>query len=209
MGDGGWRPGFNVQFGTDCASQVIVAMEVVTAGSDTAQLAPMIEPVERRLGKAPGQWLVDGGCPAHAQLDAGAGKTELDAPVPKPPKAEAKPHDESGGHAARAKPAEPSARPLSEFDPKPGDSEAVAQWRTPMNSTAARAICKLRAATAECVNALARNRGLQRLPVRGLAKVKCVVRLFVPAHKLMRMAALAPQSIGWGMGAKSMSPQSL
>ena len=47
MGDGGWRPGFNVQFGTDCASQVIVAMDVVTAGSDTAQLAPMIEPVDR------------------------------------------------------------------------------------------------------------------------------------------------------------------
>ena len=158
MGDGGYRPAFNVQFATDCAAQVIVGMDVVTAGSDMAQLAPMVEQVEQRLGKASGQWLVDGGYPAHAQIDAVALKTELYAPVPKakPPKAKDKPDDESGRHAAKAKPAEPSAQPLSEFDPKPGDSEAVAQWRAPMNSTAARAICKLRAATAECINEIGR-----------------------------------------------------
>ena len=46
------------------------------------------------------------------------------------------------------------------------------------------------------------------MPVRGLAKVNCVVRLYVLAHNLMRMAALAPQLIGWGMGAKSISSQS-
>jgi hypothetical protein len=51
------------------------------------------------------------------------------------------------------------------------------------------------------VNAQARNRGLQRMPVRGLAKVKCVVRLFVLAHNLLRMAALAPELVGWGTGA--------
>ena len=31
------------------------------------------------------------------------------------------------------------------------------------------------------------------MPVRGLPKVKCFVRLFVLAHNLLRMAALAPQ----------------
>ena len=210
MGDGGSRPAYNVQLATDCVAQVIIGVDVVTAGSDMAQLAPMVEQVEQRLGKASAQWLVDGGYPAHAQIDAVAGKTELYAPVPKakPPKAKDEPGEESGGHAAKAKPAEPSAQPLSEFDPKPGDSEAVAQWRARMNSQAAREIYKQRAATAECVNALARNRGLQRMPVRGLARVKCVVRLFVLAHNLMRMAVLAPQLIGWGMGAKSISSQS-
>ena len=44
--------------------------------------------------------------------------------------------------------------------------------------------------------------------LRGLAKVNCVVRLYVLAHNLMRMAVLAPQWIGWGMGAKSISSQS-
>jgi transposase len=210
MGDGGSRPAYNVQLATDCVAQVIIGVDVVTAGSDMAQLAPMVEQVEQRLGKASGQWLVDGGYPAHAQIDAVAGKTELYAPVPKakPPKAKDQPGDVSGGHAAEAKPAEPSAQPLSEFDPKPGDSEAVAQWRARMNSEAAREIYKHRAATAECVNAQARNRGLQRMPVRGLAKVNCVVRLYVLAHNLMRMAVLAPQLIGWGMGAKSISSQS-
>ena len=206
MGDGGFRPAYNVQFATECAGQVIVGMDVVTAGSDMAQLAPMVNQVEQRLGQLPGQWLVDGGFPAHEQIDAVAGKTELYAPVPKskPPKSK----DQPDGQTGEAGQAEQAAAPaVSEFEPKPGDSEAVAQWRVRMNSDAARAIYKDRAATAECVNAQARKRGLLRMPVRGLAKVKCVVRLFVLAHNLMRMAALAPQLIGWGTGASAMTAQ--
>lgn len=67
MGDGGFRPAFNVQLATECEGQVIVGMDVVNAGSDMAQLAPM---VEQRLGRSPGEWLVDGGLPAHQQIDA-------------------------------------------------------------------------------------------------------------------------------------------
>lgn len=185
MGDGGFRPAYNVQFATDCASQVIVGVDTVTAGSDMAQLAPMVQQVEKRLGEAPKQWLVDGGFPAHAQIDAVADKTELYAPVPMPKQAKKSDGDEP-------------PPPASQYESKAGDSAAVAQWRTRMNSEAAREIYKDRAATAECVNALARNRGLLRMPVRGLAKVKCVVKLFVLAHNLMRMAKLAPQLIGWG-----------
>ena len=213
MGDGGFRPARSrrqsparlgsVQFATDCEGQVIVGMDVVCAGSDMAQLAPMVDQVEERIGKTPEQWLVDGGFPAHEQIDAVAGKTELYAPVPKnkSPKVKDKAQGESDSDA-QAKPPAPVAAP-SEFEPKPGESEAVAQWRQRMNSDAAREIYKLRAATAECVNAQARNRGLQRMPVRGLAKVKCVVRLFVLAHNLLRMATLVPQLIGWGTGASA------
>ncbi len=192
MGDGGFRPAYNVQFATDCASQVIVGVDTVTAGSDMAQLAPMVGQVEQRLGQAPGQWLVDGGFPAHAQIDAVAGKTEVYAPVPR-----AKSSKGKGGD-------EPPA-PGSEFEPKPGDSEAVAQWRERMNSDAAREIYKDRAATAECVNAQARNRGLLRMPVRGLAKVRCVVKLYALAHNLMRIATLAPQLIGWGTATRAVA----
>ncbi len=192
MGDGGFRPAYNVQFATDCAAQVIVGVDTVTAGSDMAQLAPMVGQVEQRLGQAPEQWLVDGGFPAHAQLDAVADKTEVYAPVPRPKPRKGKDKDE------------PPA-PGSEFEPKPGDSEAVAQWRQRMNSDAAREIYKDRAATAECVNAQARNRGLLRMPVRGLAKVRCVVKLYALAHNLMRMACLAPQLIGWGIGTRAIA----
>jgi Transposase DDE domain len=74
-----------------------------------------------------------------------------------------------------------------------------------MASDCAKEIYKQRAATAECVNAQARNRGLLRMPVRGLAKVRCVVGLFVLAHNLMRTAVLAPQLIGWGTGPFAMA----
>jgi hypothetical protein len=51
-------------------------------------------------------------------------------------------------------------------------------------------IYKDRAATAECVNAIARNRGLQRLLVRGHRKVKTVLTLFAIAHDAMRALTL-------------------
>ncbi len=89
--------------------------------------------------------------------------------------------------------------------PKPDDSEAVAKWRARMANDEAKEIYKQRAATAECVNAQARNRGLLRMPVRGLAKVRSVVGLFLLAHNLMRMAVVAPQLIGWGRGPSSMA----
>ena len=94
-------------------------------------------------------------------------------------------------------------RPRRAASSSPSRATALrrAQWRTRMNSDAARAIYKDRAATAECVNAQARTRGLLRMPVRGLAKVRCVVRLYALAHNLMRIATLAPQLIGWGTGA--------
>jgi transposase len=192
MGDGGFRPAFNVQFATTCEDQVIVGMDVVNAGSDMGQLAPMVEQVEQRLGRSPKEWLVDGGFPAHEQIDAVAGKTEVYAPVPEPRTKK----DEQGNEVEQDK-----------HRHKPDDSEAVAQWRARMASDEAKEIYKQRAATAECVNAQARNRGLLRMPVRGLAKVRSVVGLFVLAHNLMRMAVLAPQLIGRGTGPSAMAAQ--
>jgi len=183
MGDGGFRPAVNVQFATTCGEQVIVGMDVVNAGSDMAQLVPMVEQVEQRLGRAPEQWLVDGGFPSHEQIDAAARKTMVYAPVPEPRAQK----DEQGQTVQQDK-----------HEPKPGDSPAVAEWRQRMGSEGAAEIYRQRAATAECVNAQARNRGLLKMPVRGLAKMKSVVGLFVLAHNLLRMAVLAPQLIGWG-----------
>ena len=183
MGDGGLRPAYNVQFASTCQEQLIVGMEVVNAGSDRAQLAPMVQQVEQRLGDSPAEWLVDGGFPAHGQIDAVAGKTEVYAPVPEP-------------RANKDEPGKPVRQ--DKHQPKPDDSAAVAAWRQRMAGPEAKEIYKQRAATAECVNAQARNRGLLRMPVRGLAKVRSVVGLFVLAHNLMRIAALAPRLIGWG-----------
>ena len=74
--------------------------------------------------------------------------------------------------------------------PRDDDSPAVAEWRQRMAGDEAKAIYRERASTAECVNALARNRGLQRFLVRGLQKVKAVALWYALAHNLMRAAAL-------------------
>ncbi|WP_162911150.1 transposase, partial [Azohydromonas sediminis] len=45
MGDGGFRPAYNVQLATTCKDQVIVGVAVSNAGSDMGQMAPMVEQV--------------------------------------------------------------------------------------------------------------------------------------------------------------------
>lgn len=190
MADGGFRPAYNTQFASDCDTLVIVGVDVSTSGSDMAQLAPMVWQVEQRLGQGAGQWLVDGGFPAHDQIDAVAGKTELYAPVP-----ESRPTKDKDGNLVV----------LNKHQPKPGDSPAVVHWRQRMASDEAKELYKLRAATAECVNAQARNRGLQRMPVRGRAKVRCVALLFALAHNLMRTLTLVPTLLGLGTTASACS----
>lgn len=170
MADGGFRPAYNVQFATDTATQLIVGTAVETTGSDAGQLVPMVDQVEDRTGVVPPQWLVDGGFAQHDQIDAvsdpGVGCTVY-APVPKPkdPK-------------------------VDRFAPKPSDSAAVAAWRQRMATEQAQEIYKERAATAECVNALARGRGLIRVLVRGSAKVKAIALWYALAHNLLRAAHL-------------------
>ncbi|HYQ92910.1 MAG TPA: IS1182 family transposase [Candidatus Competibacteraceae bacterium] len=177
MGDGGFRPAYNAQLATDTETQVIAGVEVVTTGSDMAQLVPMVEQVTERYHRTPEEWLVDGGFPAHEQMAAVADQTTVYAPVPKPKN--------------------PATDP---YAPKPGDSAPVREWRQRMGTEEAKLIYKDRAATAECVNALARNRGLQQWRVRGTAKVRCVLLFHALAHNLLRTFALAPELLGLGTG---------
>lgn len=204
MGDGGFRPAYNVELGSDTESQIIVGVDVVTSGSDMAQMAPMVEQVVQRCGRAPEHWLVDGGFPAHDQIDAVAAQTRVIAPVPRakaptPPEEKTPPNDPPSGPTAggREEAAAPVANPHQR---KPGDSPAVGDWRQRMGTDESKALYKERAAVAECVNAQARNRNLVLLPVRGLKKVKAVVTLHALAHNLMRMISLAPEMLGLGTG---------
>lgn len=170
MGDGGFRPAYNVQFGTAVGGQVIVGVEVVTVGSDAGQLAPMAEQIESRYGERPAEMLVDGGYPQHDQIDAvggAAGGIMVYAPVPAP-----------------------KDKAVDRYAAKPSDSPAVAAWRQRMGGEQAQAIYKQRAATAECVNAQARNRGLIRLRVRGRLKAKAIALWYALAHNVMRAASL-------------------
>jgi transposase len=177
MGDGGYRPAYNVEFSTTCGHQVIVGVGVVKVGSDQGQLPPMLDQIERRFAKRPKEALVDGGFASHEDIEAvqsgvgGKAPCKVCAPVPKPKK-----------------------EGVDRYAPHAGDGPETAEWRQRMGTEEAKEMYKQRAATAECVNAQARNRGLIRLLVRGLDKVKAVALWFATVHNMARGFALLPQS---------------
>lgn len=168
MADGGFRPAFNAQLAADTGSQIIVGVDVSNVGSDLGQLPPMVEQLGRRYGREPAEMLVDGGFAGHEAItELTARGCTVYAPVPQPK--------------------DPARDP---YQPRAADFAAVAQWRQRMGTEAAKTIYKLRAATAECINAIARNRGLQQFRVRSLQKVKAVLLWFALAHNLMRALEL-------------------
>ncbi|MCG8583741.1 MAG: transposase [Pirellulales bacterium] len=70
MGDGGFRPAYNVQFATDGEARMIVSVDVVNNGSDGGQMASMHEEVCRRYGKVPDNYVVDGGFATIEEITA-------------------------------------------------------------------------------------------------------------------------------------------
>jgi transposase len=178
MADGGFRPAYNIHFSTDCDSQVVLGVAVVQTGSDQGQLQPMLAQVEERFEQRPKKALVDGGFVKLDEIEEiqkgeeGRAATTVYAPVPAPKK------EGVDRHAVHA-----------------GDSKEVAEWRKRMATEEAKELYKERAQTAECVNAQARNRGLVRLLVRGVRKVKAVALWFAAVHNMARgFALLAEQA---------------
>lgn len=162
--DGGFRPSYNAQFSTDTASQIIVGVAVTNEGTDWEQLPPMTAQLHERYGRHPAETLADGG---FARLDAIARTSVLGttvfAPVPTPANSKLDPHQ-----------------------PRPNEPASIAEWRARMGTEDAKSIYRQRAATAECVNAQARNRGLRQFLVRGTDKVRAVLLWHALAHNLMR-----------------------
>lgn len=169
MADGGFRPAFNVQLATDVGSRVVVGVNVSTQGTDTGQLAPMLQQVQQRCGSLPGTVLVDGGFTKLADIErAGAEGVRVLAPPPEPKREE-----------------------VDRYAPKPNDSSEVAAWRQRMGTAEAKEEYKLRAATAETVNAdLKAHRGFTQVNVRGLSKVTCVALWAALTYNVLRWLAL-------------------
>jgi transposase len=170
MADGGFRPAYNVQLATDTQTQIITGVDAINSGGDQGKLAPMVEQHQQRYEETPDAMLVDGGFVKKEdidQLSPPQGGTVVYAPVMKSKDPNRDPHT-----------------------PRDDDSPAVAEWRQRMATPEAKEIYKERASTAECVNAIARNRGLYQVRVRGGPKVLAVVLWYALAHNLMRAEAL-------------------
>ena len=171
LADGGFRPAYNLQFATDTESRIIVGVRATNCGSDSQQLEPMLDEIERRTAVTPKQHLADGGYMNFAAVERAAAR----------------------GMEVFCPPRENRTYHIDPLTPQPHDSAAIAEYRTRMASAEGKEIYQQRAATAETVNAdLKTWRGLDRLLVRGAAKVLIAATWSALAYNLMRSI-----SMGW------------
>lgn len=171
MSDGGYRPAYNIQFTRPLDTPVIVGVAVTTAGNDYGQLPPMLDQVHTRYQQRPATMVTDGGFAKKADL-----VTLSAAPY----------------HCTVIAPVQSAKAPaLDRYAPRRTDAPAVAAWRQRMRTPEAQALLKQRPAAAEWVNAQVANRGLRRVLVRGLAKVRAIVLWHALAINLLSGAKLA------------------
>lgn len=95
--------------------------------------------------------------------------------------------------------------PTDQHQRKEGDSGRVVSWRARMVDDEMAPPHEERAAAAERLGALARNRGLQCLPWRRTSEVRAEAHRHVPAHDLMCTAPFVPRRIGRGTGAAAVA----
>lgn len=165
MANSGTAAAYNVQFATDTKSQAIVGVDVNNAGYDYGQITPMMNQLADRYGKIPNEWLVDPGYRKMEDIEKAVALNE------------------------NSKIYVPAVKSKDNKVPT-NESEIAKELRLRMEEEEAKVIYKERASTAECVNAIARNRGLQQFLVRSLQKVKCVALLFALTHNVMRGISL-------------------
>lgn len=165
MGSGAIQPGYNVQFAVDTASRAIVGVDVVTTGSDQSQSEPLRRQVERRTGRRVKEQLVDGGYVKKEMIaQAEASGVAMYAPLPM---------DGNGQPCVQGR----------------GDPPGVAAWRARMTTPAGQQAYRQRAATVETANAETKTyRGLSRILVRGLIKVRCVALWSALAYNVVHFA---------------------
>lgn len=179
MGDGGFRPGYNVQFASDGKARMIVGVDVTNSGSDRGQMSTMHKNVTERYGQTPEQYAVDCGFATKDDITAVEQRaSKVLAPI-------------FGEDRMREKGTDPHAR-------QRGDTDEVFAFRQRMATAEAKATYRQRSSIAEFPNAECRNRGLHRFRVRGLAKVRTVSLWYAITFNFMRMKHLG--CLGPGAG---------
>jgi transposase len=164
MADGGYRPAFNVQIKTAVKGAHIIGVSVTNCSSDRSLLGPAVDEIKQRYGVEPERVLADGGFDGKNGIEQiHARGIEVFCPLPKNSKGD-------------------------QTTPRRGDGPGVLAWRQRMASAAGQATYKRRFPT-ERPHADMRNRGLQRLLVRGIDKAKAVVLWYVHAFNFLQLNA--------------------
>jgi hypothetical protein len=159
-----------VQVKTEVESNLIVGVSVGNNASDRGQLRPAVAELERRYGRRPKQVLADSGHDGKDDIEAlyGPHKDAIEVFCPWP-------SDKDGNPRL----------------PRPKDGPGVLAWHQRMNSEQGVAMYNRRFAT-ERPHADMRNRGLTRVLVRGIDKVKAVVLWHVHAYNFLTLRRLQP-----------------
>lgn len=169
MADGGFRPAYNTHLVSDTKARAIIEVEVDNKGTDQHTTLPLAEGIEETFGQCPTEWLMDGGCSSFQNIDSMASRgCKVYSPL--------RPRRNSAN--------EPHC-------PRPGDTKAIREWRSRMSTDEGKAIYKQRGSVAELVNAHLRGRGLYRVLVRGIEKVRSVVLMHAITHNMLRLHALS------------------
>ena len=170
MGDGGFRPGYNVQYATAGSEmggpRTIVGVNVTNLGSDMGSLAPMVEQIEERTGQRPAILLADGG---HGKGEDIAATRRMGVDVIVPPL--------------------DTAKSIERLKAEGADSEVIA-WRERMETYEAKKLYRARAGLAELPNAHQKtHHGITQVLVRGIPKVTCVILLNAIGSNLLQHAS--------------------
>lgn len=162
MPDGGYRPAYNCQLGTVAQGQIVVAVEATTVGSDRGLMPSMVKQIERRYGRRPRRYLVDGGFNKNDDTEwaAGIGVSVYGPPIR-------------------------SKHDTDPYAPRRDDGPGVAAWRRRMKSPHGKAVYKRRT-MGECINARLRQWNLRQFVVRGRCKVQAVLSMFALANNILQ-----------------------
>jgi transposase len=162
MADGGWRPAYNCQLGTVAKGQIVVAVEATAVGSDRGLMPPMLKQIERRHGRRPRRYLVDGGFNKNDDTEWAA---SIGVNVYGPP--------------IRSK------HNTDPYAPRRDDGPGVAAWRRRMKSSHGKSVYKRRS-MGECINARFRQWSLRQFLVRGRLKIQAVLNMLALANNILQ-----------------------
>lgn len=169
MPNGGFSPAYNFQFGIDPESQIVLSATVTNSGRDAGQLLPMFDDIKSKYNTQPDRYIVDGGFVSKEDIKELAQRgCDIYAPVAK---------SRQSKHGSINIKRTPKREP------------AVEEWIDRMKKEESRKIYGRRMLV-ELVNAHMRNRGLNQLVVRGLAKAKIIASMFAVAYNMTRSFAL-------------------
>jgi transposase len=182
--DGAVRAGYNVQTAALPETGLIVTVMTTDRRNDKGLARPLVDAVASRYGQAPRRALFDEGYADRADIAALAehplGPVAVYAPPPgEKPEAALQPRAQASRRYRRAR-----------------ERQAVKDWRARMQTPDGQAIFRRRKLI-ERIHAHYKNRGLDRLTVRGLIKTQAVVlwhalaNNLIVAHRLRAAAAAA------------------